>query len=204
MRPRYEWYQTSSHVILTIFVKNIKNENIQLNATSEHISLKMLLNSPDAFNLELELAQPILNNKIQITIMSMKVEIQMEKLIQGKSWPSLEKSETSVEILNTSEPSPHHRSPTPKDWNELEKLVSMEEEQVKPSGDQDVMEFFQKLYKNSPDEVKRAMVKSFSESKGTCLSTNWEEVGSKTVEPYEQSSKSVEPYEQSSKKGATS
>ncbi|KAI9875939.1 MAG: hypothetical protein M1823_007373, partial [Watsoniomyces obsoletus] len=45
--------------------------------------------------------------------------------------------------------------------------------------------FFKKLFKNSDPDTQRAMMKSFQESNGTALSTNWEEVGKKRVEPVE-------------------
>jgi suppressor of G2 allele of SKP1 len=43
--------------------------------------------------------------------------------------------------------------------------------------------FFKKLFKNSDPDTQRAMMKSFQESNGTALSTSWEEVGKKRVEP---------------------
>ncbi|KAK5089783.1 Cochaperone protein [Exophiala xenobiotica] len=42
--------------------------------------------------------------------------------------------------------------------------------------------FFKKLYKDADPDTQRAMMKSFSESNGTALSTNWSEVGKKRVE----------------------
>jgi suppressor of G2 allele of SKP1 len=42
--------------------------------------------------------------------------------------------------------------------------------------------FFKKLYKSSDEDTRRAMMKSFYESKGTSLSTNWAEVGKGKVE----------------------
>lgn len=42
--------------------------------------------------------------------------------------------------------------------------------------------FFKKLYANADDDTRRAMVKSYYESKGTALSTNWSEVGKGPVE----------------------
>jgi len=44
------------------------------------------------------------------------------------------------------------------------------------SGDSTLNEFFQNLFTNADEDTKRAMMKSFQESGGTALSTNWEEV----------------------------
>ena len=43
--------------------------------------------------------------------------------------------------------------------------------------------FFKKLYAGADPDTRRAMMKSFQESNGTALSTNWKEVGKGKVEP---------------------
>jgi hypothetical protein len=50
------------------------------------------------------------------------------------------------------------------------------------SGDP-VDSFFKKLYAGADADTRRAMVKSYYESEGTALSTNWGEVGKGKVEP---------------------
>ncbi|MCJ1315991.1 hypothetical protein MMC15_001311 [Xylographa vitiligo] len=42
--------------------------------------------------------------------------------------------------------------------------------------------FFKKIFKDADPDTKRAMMKSYQESNGTSLSTNWSEVGKGTVE----------------------
>lgn len=45
--------------------------------------------------------------------------------------------------------------------------------------------FFKKLYAGADPDTRRAMMKSYVESQGTSLSTNWSEVGTKKMEVHE-------------------
>ncbi len=68
------------------------------------------------------------------------------------------------------------------DWDKLAKNIETEEKSEKKEGDAALNELFQKIYADASDETKRAMNKSFQESGGTVLSTNWKDIGSKKVE----------------------
>jgi hypothetical protein len=63
----------------------------------------------------------------------------------------------------------------PKDWDKIG-------EEADEDQGSDVNAFFKNLYSNSTPEQQRAMMKSFTESNGTSLSTNWEDVKDRVVE----------------------
>ncbi|TKA29536.1 hypothetical protein B0A50_03549 [Salinomyces thailandicus] len=88
----------------------------------------------------------------------------------------------------------------PKDWDKITKTLSTSNNadqsgkdpsaSASASNDDDDDDqggdasniFFKKLFKNATPETQRAMMKSFTESNGTALSTNWEEVSKGKVE----------------------
>jgi suppressor of G2 allele of SKP1 len=55
------------------------------------------------------------------------------------------------------------------------------EEDPNVGGDAAVNDFFRKLYDGADEDTKRAMLKSYQESGGTALSTNWGEVKKEAV-----------------------
>lgn len=64
----------------------------------------------------------------------------------------------------------------------MEQEVKAQEEEEKPQGEQALNALFQKIYADADEDTRRAMMKSFQMSGGTCLSTNWKEVKSKSYE----------------------
>lgn len=100
--------------------------------------------------------------------------------------PETKKPESVVDSVKSepSEPSePSAAKPSyptssrsgPKDWDKVG-------EDENSDDDRDINSFFKKLYKGATPEQQRAMMKSFTESSGTSLSTNWDDVKDKRVE----------------------
>ncbi|KAJ6164612.1 hypothetical protein N7470_003284 [Penicillium chermesinum] len=90
----------------------------------------------------------------------------------------------------------------PKDWDKLADTLTSKKSKTKRDKTKDASDdsdtdsigsdyggdatnaFFKKLYADADPDTRRAMMKSFVESEGTSLSTNWSEVGSKKMEAY--------------------
>jgi suppressor of G2 allele of SKP1 len=71
-----------------------------------------------------------------------------------------------------------------KDWSAVEAEVrAMEAQGELDDGEDQLSAFFKKIFAGGDDATRRAMAKSYSESGGTVLSTNWGEVGAGVVAP---------------------
>jgi len=127
------------------------------------------------YSLEFDLAHEVIPAESKTNVMSTKIEIKMKKSAMGLKWPALE----AEEVLKSKEEKPQYPSSAKRahDWDKLEKDVKKMEEEEKPEGDAALNQLFKQIFANGTDEQKRAMMKSFQESGGTKLSTNWEDVG---------------------------
>ncbi|KAF6162151.1 hypothetical protein GIB67_008280 [Kingdonia uniflora] len=93
-------------------------------------------------------------------------------------------SRLSAELGSVTSHKPSYPSSRTKatDWDKLEAQVKKEEKEEKLDGDAAVNKLFRDIYQDADDDMKRAMSKSYLESNGTVLSTNWKDVGAKKVE----------------------
>lgn len=108
----------------------------------------------------------------------MKIEIEMCKEDPNVTWTALERDTNAA--ATAAQPLKYPTSAR-KPVNEA--LIDFPEEEEEPTGEAAVNALFQKIYANASDDTRRAMMKSFIESNGTVLSTNWDEVGSKHIDP---------------------
>ncbi|KAJ7324552.1 hypothetical protein JRQ81_017572 [Phrynocephalus forsythii] len=182
---KYDWYQTESHVIVTIMIKNKKKDEVNVHFSEKELNALVKLSSEEDYNLKLQLLHPIIPEQSSFRILSTKIEIKMKKP-EAIRWENLEGDEGSKQKQFTPVsdavllyPSSSHYT---RNWDKLVGEIKEEEKNEKLEGDAALNKLFQQIYSDGTDEVKRAMNKSFMESGGTVLSTNWSDVGKRKVE----------------------
>ncbi|XP_072332400.1 protein SGT1 homolog isoform X2 [Scyliorhinus torazame] len=178
---KHDWYQTDSHIIITIMIKNASKDDVKVEFAERNVSASVKLSAENHFNLELNLLHPIATQYCAVKVLGTKIEIKLKKT-EATRWEKLEGALPDIThfmpVQSLQYPS---SSQCTRNWDKLVMEIKQEENDEKPEGDAALNQLFQKIYADGSDEVKRAMNKSFTESGGTVLSTNWTEVGKKTV-----------------------
>eukprot|EP01117_Protostelium_nocturnum_P004746 TRINITY_DN1721_c0_g1_i2.p1 TRINITY_DN1721_c0_g1~~TRINITY_DN1721_c0_g1_i2.p1 ORF type:complete len:351 (+),score=137.60 TRINITY_DN1721_c0_g1_i2:164-1216(+) len=173
LKIRHEWYQTPTHVTVSVLCKNVKKEDAKIQIKERSLLVELSLPTGAEYQLDLQLEGSVDPNNTKISFLSTRIEIAMPKL-KLLHWKNLEGSGDQTEYSNAQSSSSTTSSHKPKkNWDKI--LEDDKDEE------QDINQVFQSIFANGTDEQKKAMMKSFTESGGTVLSTNWDEVGSKTV-----------------------
>lgn len=181
---KYDWYQTESQVIITLMIKNVQKNDVNVKFSEKELSALVKLPSGEDYNLQLRLLHPIIPEQSTFKVLSTKIEIKMKKP-EAVRWETLEgqgdlpKPKQFVADVKNLYPSSSHYT---RNWDKLVGEIKEEEKNEKLEGDAALNKLFQQIYSDGSDEVKRAMNKSFMESGGTVLSTNWSDVGKRKVE----------------------
>jgi len=167
MSVRHDWYQTEDKVVIEVLLKNAVEKNYQCQILEDSVTL-----TAENYELKLDLHHPVIADKSTHKATPSKVEIILFKR-DFYRWEALVKAEESKPVVNT-------KKKQPDDWDKLTKEIEKTED--KEEGDQAVNALFKKIYESGTEEQRRAMNKSYQESGGTVLSTNWNEVMKDTVE----------------------
>ena len=139
----------------------------------------------------MKLSHQVDPENVTLHVFSKKLELTFTKL-ENLQWKTLEYKSDQMETTaksfvkstnneTSTDSTLNYPSSSKKqiDWSKLD--VDEEEEDDDQKGSAD--EFFQKLYAGADPDTRRAMMKSFIESNGTTLNTNWEDVSKGKVEP---------------------
>ncbi|XP_036312390.1 protein SGT1 homolog [Pipistrellus kuhlii] len=181
---KYDWYQTESQVIITLMIKNVQKNDIKVEFSEKELSALVKLPAEEDYNLNLRLLHSIIPEQSMFKVLSTKIEIKMKKS-EAVRWEKLEREEEVPKpkqfVADVKNLYPSSSLYT-RNWDKLVGEIKEEEKNEKLEGDAALNKLFQQIYSDGSDEVKRAMNKSFMESGGTVLSTNWSDVGKRKVE----------------------
>jgi len=194
---RTDWYQNNLNVYLTLLAKGVPADKTKIEITERTLNITFpVASSGSTYDFTLDPLFAAVNPENCITrIMPTKVEIILSKVTPGQKWHALESSEPVVTDAPSASSATDAPKPTtfttapsttgpayptssksgPKNWDNIAGGDDDDE-------DDGANSFFKKLYKDAAPEVQRAMMKSYTESNGTSLSTNWEEVSKGKVE----------------------
>ncbi|KAF4623657.1 hypothetical protein D9613_001787 [Agrocybe pediades] len=127
------------------------------------------------------------------TVGKVKVEVRFVKASQGRWGALVGDSPDPLASAPVATPTPAAapavgvRKPR-KNWEGITETILKSEKEKSPDedpnvgGDSTLNSFFQKIFADADEDTKRAMMKSYQESGGTTLSTNWDEVKKAKVE----------------------
>ncbi|KAI6207823.1 CS domain protein [Aphelenchoides besseyi] len=157
--PTILWAQRKELVYLTVEVEKLNMD--ELKCDGNKFSLKGS-DSTTKFDVELEFFDNVNWDDHKRMEKSRYLVLVIPKTEQ-KWWPQLLKKAGKVPWIKV----------------DFDKWVDEDEAADEKEG---VDSFFKQIYKNLDEDGRRAMAKSYSESAGTVLSTNWKDVGQKKVE----------------------
>lgn len=146
----------------------------------------------------------VLPSKVEITLVKAQPGQKWHKLESDEPVPDSKKVDSVADsdaknadpvkraVLSDSSRGPAYPTSSkkgPKDWDKVAKEAmptsgkpgAAEDDDDYEGGDE-ANHFFKKLFKGASPEMQRAMMKSYTESNGTALSTNWDEVSKGPVE----------------------
>ncbi|EFX01601.1 sgt1 and cs domain containing protein [Grosmannia clavigera kw1407] len=190
---RVDFYQKPETVNLVLYAKGADKDKVQVDVRELEI---VLSNLPEAAIgstwAVLDLSGEVDPADKTIRVTPFKIELTLKKKLVGTKWatwgtqreegsgvrPTFSECSTasSTQATRSAGPLlyPSSSRTGPKNWATVD-LGDEDEEQ------NDVNAFFKKLYAGSTPEQQRAMAKSFTESNGTSLSTDWSSVSSGPV-----------------------
>lgn len=190
VQPKYRhaFYQKPEEVVVTVFAKGIAPQHVTIDFGEQILSVTIDLPGQDLYSFQPRLFGKIVPGRCKYEILTTKIEICLVKA-EAINWTTLEYSNENavgqnMNVTSVVQNKPSYPSSKPKrtDWDKLEAEVKKEEKDEKLDGDAALNKLFGDIYKNADEDTRRAMNKSFVESNGTVLSTNWTDVGAKKVE----------------------
>lgn len=177
---KMDWYQNPAMVNVDIMCKGVNKEKSVVTITEGSLTMTLVRDGKEDWTTHKELFEEVDPAASRWSVGKYKVEVHLKKKKTGPSWPSLDKeaevASATVRAGALAARRMKDASDKQKGW---EKTAEAELKDYKE--DDSPMGVFKDLYAQSDEDTRRAMMKSYSESGGQVLSTNWGEVKKEKV-----------------------
>jgi len=177
LKVREHWGQERGQIVLTMYQKKLTKEDVKVECTADTISVLLSLPDGSQYARHVQLVGEIKPSESSWIVNPYKVQVFAPKKERLKQWKTFE--------LNDEEKALKKKNLIFNSWSsEKEKAVNKQYELAKKEDEEaEALEgLLKNVYKNASDDSRRAMMKSYQTSKGTVLSTNWDEVKTKDYE----------------------
>ncbi|QDS68656.1 hypothetical protein FKW77_001940 [Venturia effusa] len=206
---KHDFYQNSESVTFTLLAKGVPEDKAEIEIEENMVSITFPTLTGTDYHFSIDpLYAPIDPTMSNYKITPTRVELVLRKKTPGK-WKTLEGSGApAASTTNASDPAvkkalladkppeyPTSSRKGPKNWDKVVENITKKpkkaddpaaaddgEDDLEDHGGDEANYFFKKLFKGANPETQRAMMKSYQESNGTVLSTNWDEVSKGKVE----------------------
>jgi suppressor of G2 allele of SKP1 len=185
---KFDWYQNSNGINISLFIKNTPKDKVSIDFTQTSISISFPLPNGSDFFYEFSPLAGLIDPKAStFRVFGTKIEFNLVKADTTK-WPALLgegasnlKDDRSAHLVTAEKAQKFLNSSIGvKKWDSIvrDEVAELEKEE----NDNDPNAFFKTIFANADPDTQRAMMKSYTESNGTALSTSWEDASKRKFE----------------------
>ena len=160
----FDTYQLTNSVGIEVYFRRKNVENPRVSGSEDSITLKVNVDGAEQEKVFF-FTDKIKPETVKMDVGKVKLEITAEKL-KGEMWSQVLTTEEKAKKL----------------YEKWDHVVIKDDEEDEDKN-QTTDEFIRKMFQGASPEQQRAMYKSFVESNGTVLSADWNDVGSRHVDP---------------------
>jgi suppressor of G2 allele of SKP1 len=185
--PRMEWYQSPATVTVDFYAKGVDEVASTVVISERRLAVRLVRPGSEPFELVRDLFDDVVVADSSWSATKFKVEVKLRKAAGGE-WKTLGAAATGAGASSpdlsaaerariVGEEKVKAAASAQKDWD------AIADKELEGDKDNDgPMALFKTIYADADDDTRRAMMKSYQESGGKVLSTDWKDVGSRKVE----------------------
>lgn len=177
---KMDWYQNANWVNVDVMAKNVDKVGSVITFESRKLVMILVRAGMQDWKLEKTLFADVVPEQSRWSVSKYKVEVQLKKANNSK-WIALD---SEAQVASASVRAGAVAAKRMKDSQEKQRnwAKKAEEELKDYKEDDSAMSVFRQLYESVDEDTRRAMNKSYSESGGQVLSTDWGKVKKERVE----------------------